>query len=114
MGLSPVRILLNSIRQRTTIRWAFLDKNHSILAKRNIETRLEAILRRLLARIPSSSYAYNRLLLRSLRTNKERIIMELKNRPPNMLRIWSDGSRLKDSKVGWSMAMFKGYQFLYQ
>jgi len=111
-GFAPASITLDIMRRRTATRWAFADKGHPVHRRRNASTKLGGTARLITKREPPPFRAFNRLPVPQIRCDREMAKARAMVRPPNTVRIWSDGSKLEDGRTGWGCAVFRGSELL--
>jgi len=107
-GFAPARVLLEAARRRQAARIRTLDKDHPVAARIGKETRLGQ-LAALAARGPLAPLLprQTRPLPRLVRL-KEAVKRALQHHPARTLRVFSDGSKLADGRVGWGFTTYMG------
>ena len=107
-GIPPGTVLLEDVRRRAAARIRQLDNRHPLVKRIG---RPETRLGRLAA---LAEYRENRPILspRAAQSpfarGKVEAIQKYKETPPTHIRIYSDGSKLEDGRVGWGYAAWQG------
>ena len=85
-----------------------LDKYYPIVARTNRETRLRRLARLAAERPPAPLLPRQTAPLPRLIRDREGVIRQLQSHPARTLRVFSDGSKLQDGRVGWGFATYIG------
>ena len=99
-GLPPAQVLLEGARRRQAARIRTLDKHHPIVTRMGKETRLGRLTELAVEQPPAPLLPRQTTPLPRLVRDKEAVKQELQSNPARTLRVFSDGSKLEDGRVG--------------
>ena len=107
-GLPSARVLLEGARRRQAARIRTLDEHHPMVARMGKETRLGRLIKLAAEGPPAPLLPRQTTPLPRLVRAKEAVKQELQSNPTRTLRVFSDGLKLEDGRVGWGYAIYLG------